>query len=145
MTGSIEVLGGYTNWAAGFGGLSDTSPSLDFDGGSLQTGIEYVVGGDPTDSSDDVGLAPTSSTTGSALEFTYRRTDLADGDPNTTIIVQYGSDLSGWSTAVGGVDGVVITVDNDFYGAGVDRVVVSLPNGLAVDGRLFARLNVTTS
>jgi hypothetical protein len=32
---------------------------------------------------------------------------------------------------------------NDFYGAGVDRVVVSLPDSLASGGQLFARLKVS--
>jgi len=39
---------------------------------------------------------------------------------------------------------VSITVNDDFYGAGIDQVVVSLPDSLAA-GKLFARLNVTTA
>ncbi|MFZ9938525.1 MAG: hypothetical protein ACO3JG_15915, partial [Luteolibacter sp.] len=39
----------YGSWAAGpwSGTLTDDSPTLDFDGGGLETGIEWVVGGGP--------------------------------------------------------------------------------------------------
>lgn len=146
-TGAIQVGGGsvYDGWSAGFPGLTDSTTTLDFDGGGLETGIEYVVGGNPTDASDDLSLAPTSSYTGSALEFDFRRSDLAEGDSNTLIIVEYGDDLSGWTTAVHGTAGVTITVTDDDYGTGIDRVVVSLPNSLAPDGKLFARLNVSSA
>jgi autotransporter-associated beta strand protein len=148
-TGSVRVGGavaaGYDSWAAGFAGLTDTDPALDFDGGSLETGIEFVLAGDPTDASDDLTVAPTSTYTGTALEFDYRRSDLANDDANTTIIVQYGSDLSGWDPAVHNTDGVTITVTDDHYGTGIDRVVVSLPESLADGSKLFARLNVTTA
>ena len=147
-TGSIRVGGAaapYTTWVSGFTGLTDTSTTLDFDGGSLESGMEYVLGGDPTDASDDISVAPTSSYTGSALEFEFRRTDTANDDSNTTIVVEYGSDLSGWTTAEHDTDGVSITVTDDHYATGVDRVVVSLPDSLAVEGKIFARLKVTTS
>ncbi|MEN8843096.1 MAG: autotransporter-associated beta strand repeat-containing protein [Lentimonas sp.] len=144
--GVISVTSGpasYTNWAAGFGGLSDTTRSLDFDMGGLDTGIEYVVGGDPTLATDDVTLAPTSVYTGSALVFTYRRTDLANDDLSTTIFVEYGSDLAGWEPAQHAVDGVDITVNDEFYDDGIDQVIVTLPSSLAVDGKIFARLATT--
>lgn len=132
---------GYVAWAAGFIALTDTDESLDFDLGGLETGIEYVVGGDPTDGSDDISLAPTSSVVGTDLVFEFRRTPLANNDPNATIIVEYGSELDDWETAVDGVDGVTITENIGFYGAD-DQVVVTLPDTLAVDGKIFARLDV---
>ncbi|MDG1300588.1 MAG: autotransporter-associated beta strand repeat-containing protein [Opitutae bacterium] len=146
-TGSVRVGGavapGYDSWAAGYAGLTDTDSTLDFDGGSLETSIEYVLDGDPTDAFDDLTIAPTSAYTGTSLEFDYRRSDLANGDANTTIIVQYGTDLSGWIEAVDGTAGVTITVTDNDYGTGVDRVVVSIPDTLEGDGKLFARLKVT--
>jgi len=144
---SIELneVPAYTGWADGFlPGLTDSDPAIDFDGGSLETGVEYVLAGDPTDASDDLTVAPTSTYTGTALEFDYRRSDVANDDPSTTIEVEYGSDLSGWTTAQDGVADVSITVNDDFYGAGIDQVVVSLPDSLAA-GKLFARLSVTTT
>ena len=141
---SIELneVPGYTSWAAGYPGLTDTDSTLDFDGGSLETGLEYVLDSDPTDASDDLTVAPTSTYTGTALEFDYRRSDVANDDPSTTIEVEYGSDLSGWTTAEHGIAGVTIAETDDFD-TGIDRVVVSLPIGLGVEGKLFARLKVT--
>ncbi|MGB6222296.1 beta strand repeat-containing protein [Haloferula sp.] len=143
-TGSIQVgSSAYDTWASGFPGLTDNNSSLDFENDGLETGIEYVVGGDPT--ANDAGtddLAPTSTYTGSGLEFVFRRTDLANDDPATTIIVQYGSDLVGWFTAVDGEDGVTIEVPGEFE-PGVDQVVVTLPSSLVGDGKMFARLSVT--
>ena len=141
----LNEVAGYTSWAAGYPGLTDTDSTLDFDGGSLETGLEYVLDSDPTDASDDLTVAPTSTYTGTALEFDYRRSDVANDDPSTTIEVEYNSDLAtSWTTAADGVNGVSITVNDDFYGAGIDQVVVSLPDSLAA-GKLFARLNVTTA
>jgi autotransporter-associated beta strand protein len=155
-TWSVEVVGldvvlsytsnasGYATWASTFTGLTDTTFALDFDKGGLDTGVEYVVGGDPSDGSDDAELAPTVEDIDSNLVFTFRRSDLANGDTNTTIIVEYGSDLMGWNPAVNGTDGVVITENDDFYGVtpGIDQVIVSLPHALATGDKLFARLRV---
>jgi autotransporter-associated beta strand protein len=140
----LNEVAGYTSWAAGYPGLTDTDSTLDFDGGSLETGLEYVLASDPTDASDDLTVAPTSTYTGTALEFDYRRSDVANDDPSTTIEVEYNSDLAtSWTTAEDGVAGVSITVNDDFYGAGIDQVVVSLPESLAPESKLFARLKVT--
>ncbi|MFC7339068.1 beta strand repeat-containing protein [Haloferula chungangensis] len=146
-SGAIQVGGGslFDAWLASFPGLSDPDPSLDFDEGGLATGIEYVVGGDPTDGSDDAGMAPIVSSTGAELIFEFRRSDMAHIDPNTSIIVEYGNDLIGWKTAVSGVDGITTTESDDFFGVGIDKVGVSLPVDLAMDGKLFARLNVVVA
>ena len=69
----------------------------------------------------------------------FRRTDASIADEPA---VQYGSALIDWTTAQNGVNGVTIEEANDFHGAGIDRVTVRLPLGLAVDGKLFARLAV---
>jgi hypothetical protein len=132
----------YNDWAGGFAGLSDPGPSLDFDGGGLDTGIEWVVGGDPTDPNDDAGLAPTidNTTDPDFFIFTYRRTDEAAADANTDIAVEYGSDLVGWTDAVAGAD-VEIDVTDDGAGVGIDLVNVKIRRTLAVDGKLFIRLN----
>ncbi|NNF09092.1 MAG: hypothetical protein HKN74_02295, partial [Acidimicrobiia bacterium] len=145
--GLLEVLTAagtpYANWAALFPGLTDTDPSIDFEGDGLDTAVEWVVGGDPT--VNDAGpLQPTGTDTGTGLDFVFRRTDESNNDADTTIEVEYGSNLDNdWTVAMDGVDGVTIAADDDFYGPGIDRVTVSLPDSLALDGKLFARLNVT--
>lgn len=134
----------YDDWADDFAGLADPESSLDFDKGGLATGIEWVTGGDPTISGDDAGFAPTfdNTTDPADLLFTFRRRDAAAADPGTSIVVQYGNDLVGWTTAQNGVNGVTIDDSTDL-GGGFHQVKVSIPRSLAgLTGRLFARLSV---
>jgi hypothetical protein len=149
ITGGAEVPP-FAAWTADAwsGTLADVGADLDFDGGGLATGIEWVLGGDPTDPSDDAGLAPTidRSHPDGRVRFTFRRTTAALNDSNTALAVQYGSDLAGWINAVhqgSGPDQIAIT---EASGAlGIDLVTVALPPGLAAGGRLFVRLNVTVA
>jgi hypothetical protein len=135
----------YNTWAGGpfLGTLSDPDPALDFDAGGLETGLEWVLAGDPTDGSDDATIAPTfdNTTDPDFFIFTYRRADAAAADTNTAIKVEYGSGLDGWTEAVAGAD-IVITPDDDGAAVGIDLVEVKIRRTLAVDGKLFVRLNV---
>ena len=147
-TGLLEVTVSfgtpYGNWTDGFPGLLDTTSTVDFDEDSLDTGAEYVLGGNPT-VNDVAAIAPTQTLDGTDLIFVFRRTDLAAGDPNTVITVEYGSDLQGWDPAVNGLDGVEISVDDDGAAFEIDLVTVRIPRALETDGRLFARLNVVVT
>ena len=131
----------YNGWAAGFPELTDPNPSLDFDQDGLSNGVEFVVGGNPT-LPDAGALAPTTTFTGSTFEFNFRRSDRANSDDSISIRPEYGTDLVTWTLAENDEDEVSIVVTDDFYGEGVDRVVVSLPISLATDAKLFARLKV---
>lgn len=139
----------YATWAQGpfSGNLTDPSADKDFDGGGLATGIEWVVGGDPTTASDDAASIPAlDSSHPTNFEFIFKQRDAADADPGTAIVVEYGSDLAGWrNTAVHGLaDGVVVD-ETTSLGGGFHEVTVSIPRTLAVDGSLFARLKVTVA
>jgi hypothetical protein len=145
---TVTPGGAYGNWADDFPGLSDSTPTLDFDGGGLATALEWVLSGDPTNASDDASIAPTLDATsdpdGKVL-FVFRRTAAAAADAGTTIQVQYGSDLSGWGNAVHqgtGANQITITEQANGFAAGIDKVTVALPASLAAGGKLFARLNV---
>lgn len=135
---------GYESWASGFAGFTDSDPELDFENDGLASGIEWVVVGDPT-TNDAAGITPTfdNASNPDNFRYTYRRGDEANADPNTAIVVEYGSDLSGWTTATQDVDGVSITVLDDGFGPGIDRVTVSIPKALALTGKLFVRLSVS--
>ncbi len=135
----------YDLWASGFPSFSNTYSDVDFDGDGLVTGLEYVLGGNPT-ANDAASIAPTAFNNGSGLVFTFRRADVANSDPSATVYVEYSSDLNSWTTAQDGVDGVSIVATNDFYGAspGIDKVEVTMPAALAgTSGKLFARLGVS--
>ena len=140
-----DLLGPYDSWTTGFGGLTDAYANIDFDGGGLETGIEWIVGGDPTDASDDAGNAPTlDNSDPNSLKFVFKRRDAAAADSNTTIVVEYGSDLTGWrNTAVHGLIDGVTTDDSVDLGGGFHQVTVSIPKSLAVGGKLFARLGIS--
>ena len=149
FTGIASTLS-YASWALGpFPSgktLTDTNPALDFDHGGLPTGVEWVVGGDPTNPSDDAGKAPTLDNTsdpGNFL-FVFRRTKDARDDASTSISVEYGSDLSGWHNSIdnGAADGVVTSVITNGFATDIDKVTVAIPRTHAVGGKLFARLKV---
>jgi hypothetical protein len=136
----------YQIWAAQYPAADLTDPAADFDKGSLATGIEWVLGGNPTHGGDDAGLAPTLDTTsdpdGKVL-FRYRRSDAANLDTDTTLAVEYGSDLDGWTAAAHqGTGAQDITISEVPDGPGFTNVTVAIPGSLASAGRLFARLKV---
>jgi hypothetical protein len=135
---------GFSTWANSFAGLTDWSPSLDFDHGGLATGIEWVVGGDPTLGSDDGSNAPTFNNSDPLnFVFSFKRRDSAAADAKTSISVQYSTSLASesWATATHGTDGVVID-DSAVPAAGFHTVEVSIPKSLAPSGTLFTRLKV---
>lgn len=139
----------FTLWTDNFPGLSDTTPSLDYDGGGLATALEWVLGGDPTHAGDDAGLVPTADATSDPdgkLLITFRRSADAHADEDTIIAVEYGSDLSGtWTAATHqgtGPDDITITETPDGFGQGIDQVTVALPASLTAEDKLFARLSV---
>ena len=149
LLGNVAPPGdGYAGWVNGpfSGTLTDPDPTLDFDAGGLATALEWVLGGDPTDASDDAAIAPTLDNTSDPdfFIFTYRRTDQAAADANTIIQVEYGSDLAGWTTAVAGPN-IEISVDDDAVGVGIDLVEVKIRRTLAHGGKLFARLKVVVA
>ena len=137
----------YQIWSAQYPGADLTNPALDFDNGSLPTGIEWIVGGDPTDGSDDAGLAPIfdNATDPDHLIFTYRRSDASNTDSNTAITVQYGSSLGTWTTASHDGTNIIVTETNDSYGSGIDKIEVRIRKTLAANGKLFARLKVAVT
>jgi autotransporter-associated beta strand protein len=131
------VSNAYGSWETA-NGIAGAGANADSDGDGIPNGIEFVIGGDPSDSLSNA-LVPTVSVDATNLTFVFRRTDdSAAYNP----YVQYGSNLTGWATAQGGVDGVVITEDNNFYGGNTDRVRVAIPRTLATGGKLFARLRI---
>jgi hypothetical protein len=149
MSATTAYTSAFTTWAAGpfpsGQSLDDSDPGLDFDGGSLPTGTEWVLGGDPTDGSDDASIAPTIDNTNpdGKLRFIFRRTTAAKNDTNTTIAAQYGNNLSGWTNAVHqGTGPTEITITEMPDNPGLEIVTVALPANLADGGKLFARLNV---
>jgi autotransporter-associated beta strand protein len=142
-TGKLTLPGGgYSAWETA-NGIAGAGSAADSDGDGIANGIEFVIGGDPSGpGSDSSALLPTVSTDATYLKFVFRRTDAsAPNNPS----VEYTTTLAAgsWTAAQGGVNGVTVAEENDFFGAGTDRVTVSIPRALAAPGsKFFARLRV---
>lgn len=135
---SITISGapaasGYEVWATaneleGDDALAGSDPDKD----GIPNGIEFIVGGDPN-SAGDASKLPTGEVESGKFVFTYRRVDAAEDFPQE---VQYSADLSEWTTAEDGVDGVEIDVTMDAFEGG-DLVTVNIPMAA---GPQFVRL-----
>jgi hypothetical protein len=128
----------YTDWSGGE--PADSDSNLD----GVPNAIAWALGA-PDPYANAINLLPTAdSSDPDHFVFTFQRGDEAHADANTTITVEYGSDLSGWTTATDGVDGVDID-DSAIPGPGLRTVVVTIPKTLASGDKLFARLNVVVT
>lgn len=139
---SVSTGGGYGAWIGGFGlAAGDQERTDDPDHDGLDNLLEYALGGDP--SSANTGITPTGSKSGSNFVFSFSRSDLAAANGDATLELQYGNNVSGWTTvaipaASGTVGGVGFVVTN---GSPTDAVIATIPTAGAV--KFFARLKVT--
>lgn len=135
----------FTTWATTTKGLSgnDALATADPDHDGYNNLAEFILGGEPnpaTAGSNADAIAPTLATGTGNHVFSFRRTQLATTQAGLTIGYEYGSALTGWTPAVDGTGGVTIVPTPDGYGTGIDRVDVTIPDTLAVDGKVFVRL-----
>ncbi len=131
---------GFGSWITGFGlAVADQDPAGDPDGDSLTNILEYVLGGNPS-LRDSASIGPAASKSGSNCIFTFKRSDLSEGD--TTQFVEYGVDLVAWgSYAVGASPGTgPVVIVEDSPSAALDSVTVTIPTGGAAN--FFVRLKV---
>lgn len=131
--------------SSGYGSWSGGAPA---DGDANNDGVDNAVAwalGAANTTDNAIGLLPTLDNTSDPnyLIFTFQRSDLANADPNTAITVQYGNNLSGWTTAVDDNNNVEI---QETDGSPKDTVVVKLKRStLGASGELFVRLNVVVT
>lgn len=118
----------------------DAAPGADADHDGFENAIEFVLGSDPTKS--EPNMAPVLVTTATDLTFTFRRTAASAPD---NPVAQYGSDLTNWTPAQHGQNGITITTTPNGFGAGVDSVSVTIPRSLATGSGFFVRLAVSVS
>ncbi len=152
LTGSGSITVGtptgtaYDTWATA-NGLSGAEAAWNVDGPD-QDGIlnilEYILGGDPLASDLGTGILPDAEVIGNDFVFTFHRSDLSETD--TTLIFQWGSDLTGWTNVpIGPVDSTTgnVTVGVAEIGDSPDAITVRVPVSNAQGGKLFGRLNAT--
>ena len=138
LTWRTQKFGASASNATISGNLADP------DNDGLANLIEFVIGGQPDPASPGAGssnLSPTAAVVGEEFVFTFRRTTVSLTQPGIGIKAEYGSELTGWQTAVAGVNGVTINVTTGIE-PGVDEVTVRIPRSLATGPKFFARLNV---
>ena len=142
------VTENFVEWLAEFGMTGNPGDDPDHD--SITNAVEYVIGGNPENQSN-VDLLPSISLVGEIpnpnfmignyLRFSYRRTQLAEDDPSTTIKTEWSENLAGpWTTADGSHGEVIVEVPNG-ADTGIDRIDVYIP--CPPSGKLFGRLGVT--
>ncbi len=125
----------YSAWSGGAPANSDAN------GDGVPNAVAYALGAADVNESMIDRLPTFDNSDPNNFVFTFNRSEVAEVDATTTITVEYGSNLSGWTTAVHGAGGVGV----DDSGASVDGltpVIVTIPKSLAVGGKLFARINV---
>ena len=129
----------YVAWSGSISFASDAN------GDGISNGLAWALGASGP-STSAASLLPTFDNINNPdyFIFTYRRSDAANSDPNTTISAQFGSDLNSWTTAVHDGTNIIITPADNFYGSspGVDKVEVKIKRTLATTGKIFTRLKV---
>jgi autotransporter-associated beta strand protein len=138
--GSLVVTSGpagYDAWAVQIPDPAQRGAGNDPDGDSLNNLLEYALGGNPN-LNDAATIGPKAAKSGSNMILTFGRSDLSEAD--TTMTVEYGSDLNGWtSVAVGASPGAGIVAITENADA-PDAVTVTIPTGGA--DKFFARVKV---
>jgi len=134
----------YDAWATAKGlDSTNNGPNQDPDHDGISNLLEFYLGGNPLASSNAV--LPAIMPDDTFLIVTFQRLTAAQSDV-TTQVIQYGSDLAGWTDfpllAEGSSDdnGAFSQV---FTNGSMDSVTVWIPKSLASDGKLFARLKVS--
>ncbi len=133
VAGQVKIVkSSYSAWVANFPGLSDTSVGGDPDKDGIKNLLEYVIGGNPGESS--TSLLPTQSIVGTDLVLSYKRNDYSEAD--TTQVGQWSTDMLIWN------DIPPVKVSENL--AEPDDMTISIPlSNAGAEGKLFGRLHVT--
>ncbi|MDB4624209.1 PKD domain-containing protein [Akkermansiaceae bacterium] len=156
VDGSIAVvvdptLITFENWVEVISGLSGAGASFEADPNDdgIPNGLAFLSGA-PDAMADATGLMPT---------YHYTPPAIVDGDevPGQLVIVyrrwneaaitvqsgvEFSTDFAVWNPVTLELTGATIEIDEDFFGSGVDRIRVGIPDTLATGGTLFGRLRV---
>jgi len=135
----------FDTWIGTFPALDTPAKKLktaDPENDGLTNLMEFVLNGNPSIS--DTSIAPVLDASGSNFVFSFNRRD--DSETGNTLIFQYGTSLTGWtSTTIGAVggpfaDGTIGITENT---TNPDAITVTIPKTFAPGGQLFGRLKVT--
>ena len=129
----------YVTWSGGLAFDADANND------GIANGLAWVLGA-ATPNASTTGLLPTidrATDPNGKMLFIFRRATNAKDYANASILVEYGSNLGSWITAVHqgtSANQITISEQTNGFGVGIDRVTVALPANLANGGKIFARL-----
>ncbi|WP_193212570.1 beta strand repeat-containing protein [Luteolibacter marinus] len=138
----------FEDWATTTKGLAGAAalPGADPDNDKLENLLEFILGGEPNPanpgSNNLGGLAATVEASGGNHVFSFRRSQISATQPGLTIVYEYSTGLGVFNPAtdVGTVSAPFV----DFYGPGIDKIEVTIPDTVAdPNGSLFVRMNAT--
>ncbi len=116
--------------------LSDKTATADPDFDGIPNVLEYILGGDP--SQPNSAIAPTITTSGGNLVFTFNRSDASE-TADITLIVEAGTNLTQWPetyiVSPGTPTAGVLIQENQ---SALDTITVTIPQGTKPNK--FARL-----
>lgn len=129
----------YSTWSGGAAFEADSNSD------GVENGLAWILGAaNPNTTASSLLPTLDGSSDPDFIIFNYRRNDTAAADANTSLKVQYGSTMEGWTDAIAGPD-VIITPSDNFYAIGIDKVEVKIRRTLSVGGKLFTRLHVAVT
>ena len=142
LTVTSGASSAYDTWAKTTHGLSGANAdfNFDYDNDGLANGIEWILGGNPTTSTPSVSPVATRDASNNLI-LTFTRQEDSIGE--TILTLEYGSNLTDWTSFVidadGGTDanGVIVAIDQV---ASPDAVTVTIPASVAVNGKIFSRI-----
>ena len=127
---------GFAGWIGPFG-VSNPAADADPDNDGIPNALEYVLGANPAQ--PDSGLAPTVTTSGGNMVFTFLRTDTSETS-DISLIVEAGGDLATWPetyTISPGTPPSGVFIEEN--ASAPDSITVTIPQGATAK---FARLKV---
>lgn len=128
----------YAAWTQQWADLSSKAPDADPDGDGIPNSLEYVLGGNPGQSS--IAIAPQASIRDCNFIFTFQRADASE-TPDVSLAVETSTDLLTWPQSYiisPGTPASQVTIQEN--GEAPDTITVTLPGAHM---RRFARLKLT--
>lgn len=131
----------YRAWALSHGLSKEHSGhAADPNHDGIPNAIAFVVGAPPVGRHNAAEYLPKVTMAGDVMTYSFRRTRASE---TATVTPQFSTDLVTWHDAIHGQVGIQHLTQSHHFGPDIDRVDVTLPKELTVDGRLFIRLNVS--
>ncbi|MBK1882003.1 immunoglobulin domain-containing protein [Luteolibacter pohnpeiensis] len=119
--------------------ISSESATDDHDSDGIPNILEFLLGGDPTTPDSSIQPASEFQTVDGSNVLVYSFYVVSETG-STSWNIEYSTELTEWTTATDGTNGVSI-VTEETETEGLNHVTVTIP---ATDTRFFARLRVTT-